>query len=71
MVIWMMMTSTMMTFRTDFGQIEVERSGEGMYLATLPPYGHELYVVAFTHEDAVRKACEFWYHKRTKKLERI
>lgn len=68
----MMMTSTMMTFRTDFGQIEVERSGEGMYLATLPPYGHELYVVAFTYEDAVRKACcEFWYHKRTKKLERI
>ena len=71
MVTWMMRTSTMMTFKTDFGQVKVESSGEGMYLATLPPYGHELYVVAFSYEDAVRKACEFWYHRRTKKLERI
>lgn len=71
MVSWMMMTSTMITFKTDFGQVSVERSGEGMYLATLPPYGHELYVVAFTEEYAVMRACEFWYHKRTKKLERI
>lgn len=68
---WMILTCMMMTFKTDFGQVKVESSGEGMYLATLPPYGHELYVVAFIEEYAVMKACEFWYHKRTKKLERI
>ena len=68
---WMILTCMMMTFKTDFGQIEVDSSGHGTYLLTLPPYGHELYVVAFTPEESVRKACEFWYHKRTKKLERI
>lgn len=66
-----MRTMMMMTFKTEFGQVGVARSGEDMYLLTLPPYGHEIYVVAFTPEGAVRKACEFWYHKRTLKLERI
>lgn len=61
----------MMTYKTEFGQVEASRSGEGLYLITLPPYGHEIYVVAFTPESAVRKACVFWYHKRNLILEKI
>lgn len=64
-------TMMMMTFKTEFGQVEASRSGEGLYLITLPPYGHEIYVVAFTPESAVRKACVFWYHKRNLILEKI
>lgn len=64
-------TMMMMTYKTEFGQVEASRSGEGLYLITLPPYGHEIYVVAFTPESAVRKACVFWYHKRNLILEKI
>ena len=64
-------TMMMMTYKTEFGQVGVASSGEGMYLITLPLYGHEIYVVAFTPESAVGKACEFWYHKRNLILEKI
>ena len=63
----------MRTYRTDYGTAQVEPSGQDFWLVTMPVYGHshDLYVAAYSSDEAVLKACMFYYGKKTRKLERI